>query len=176
MTGTPHLVLIGLMGAGKTTVGRRCARKLDRALVDTDDVVVAQAGMTIDDIFRHAGGEARFRELERAAIADIVASPAPLVIATGGGAVLDPENRKSLRANAVVVWLRAPVDVLAERVGDGNVRPLLHGDPRAALARLDKLREPAYEATAHRVVETAGKTLDEVTDAVLDAYEVVSVR
>ncbi len=166
---TSHLVLIGLMGAGKTTVGRRCAKRLGRELVDTDEVVVAQAGMPIDRIFRD-GGEERFRELERAAIADVVASPAPLVIASGGGAVLDAENRRLLRSAGVVVWLRAPADVLAGRVGDGRERPLLNGDARTTLTRLEKLREPAYEAAAHRIVDTEGKDLDEVTDAVLEAF------
>jgi shikimate kinase len=166
-----HLVLIGLMGAGKTSVGRRCARTLDRQFVDTDDVVIANAGMTVDDIFRHAGGEPRFRELERAAIADIVASPAPLVIATGGGSVLDAENRRVLRAAGVVVWLRAPADVLAARVGDDRTRPLLRGGAPGALARWEKLREPAYEAAAHCIVDTAELGLDEVADAVLGAFQ-----
>jgi shikimate kinase len=107
-----HLVLVGLMGAGKTTVGQACAARLGRAFVDTDDLVVTLAGVPFDEIWRD-GGEPRFRELERAAVADACASPDPLVIACGGGAVLDPDNRARLRAAGVVVWLRAPVDVLA---------------------------------------------------------------
>src|SRR5689334_6272521 len=107
-----HLALVGLMGAGKTTVGRRCATRLDRPFVDTDDVIATAAGQSIPEIFA-SGGEAHFRELERAAIADVCASPAALVIACGGGAVLDPENRRALRASGVVVWLRAPAEILA---------------------------------------------------------------
>src|SRR6185312_9210730 len=87
-----HLILIGLMGAGKTTVGKRCADRLDRSFVDTDDVVVSLAGMPVDEVFA-TFGEPRFRELERSAVGDVAASPAPLVIACGGGTVLDPDNR-----------------------------------------------------------------------------------
>jgi shikimate kinase len=167
-----HLVLVGLMGAGKTTVGRRCAERLGRPFVDTDDVVVAHAGMKVDEIFRNAG-EPQFRELERAAVADVAASPEPLVIACGGGVVLDPENRRALRASGFVVWLRASTATLAARVGDGSTRPLLAGDAPGALDRLARLREPAYEAAAHCEVDTVDKTLNVVTDEVLAAFEAV---
>jgi shikimate kinase len=165
-----HLVLIGLMGAGKTTVGRRCAARLGREFVDTDDVVTLNAAMAIEDIFR-TGGEVHFRELERVAVADVCASPAPLVISCGGGAVLEPENRRVLRASGVVVWLRAPVAVLAARVGDGPSRPLLAGDPAAALGRLEKLREPMYESAAHCIVDTEVLDHEAVADAVIAAFE-----
>src|SRR5215207_6645136 len=110
-----HLVLIGLMGSGKTTVGRICAERLERAFVDTDDLVIANSGMSVDDIFA-AHGEPGFRAIERTVIADVCASPAPLVVATGGGSVLDPENRTLLRTAGIVVWLRAPAATLAQRV------------------------------------------------------------
>jgi len=165
-----HLILVGLMGAGKTTVGQRCAKRLGRAFVDTDDVVIATAHMSVDEIFA-AGGEPRFRELERAAVADVCASPAPLVIACGGGSVLDPENRRQLRAAGVVVWLQATPDELAVRVGDGATRPLLRNDPHGSLTRLARLREPAYEATAHCAVVTDGLDVDTVADAVIGAFE-----
>src|SRR5262245_40143125 len=96
-----HVVLVGLMGAGKTTVGRRCAALLDRPFVDTDDVVVATVGMPVSEVFERYG-EARFRELEAAAVAEVTASPTPLVIACGGGAVLDPANRRRLHAAGLV--------------------------------------------------------------------------
>jgi shikimate kinase len=168
--GDKHLILVGLMGAGKTTVGRRCAQRLGREFVDTDDLVIMRAGMPIDEIFATAG-EAHFRTLERDVIADVCASPAPLVVACGGGAVLDPENRRQLRGAGVVVWLRASVAVLAARVGDGSARPLLAGGPAAALSRLDRLREPLYEAAADCAVDTDGIDADAVGDAVLAAYE-----
>jgi shikimate kinase len=102
-----HLVLIGLMGAGKTSVGSECARRLRRDFVDTDDLVVRTADMTIASIFAE-GGESRFRAIEREVVTDVCASPRPLVIACGGGTVLDPENRRALRGSGIVVWLRAP--------------------------------------------------------------------
>jgi shikimate kinase len=164
-----HLVLVGLMGAGKSTVGARCAERLGRPFVDTDDEIVTRAGMAFDDIWS-TGGEARFRALEREVIADVCASPDPLVIASGGGAIVDTENRQRFRATGVVVWLHAPTAVLAARVGDGATRPLLAGDPAGALARLGAARQDAYEASADAVVETADREVDEVADAVLGAY------
>lgn len=165
-----QLVLVGLMGAGKTTVGRRCAERLGRAFVDTDDVAEKFAMMPVPD-YLSTHGEPAFRELERNAVAQVCASPESLVIACGGGTVLDPENRKQLRGVGVVVWLRAPAAVLATRVGDGRSRPLIAHDPPSALARLELLREPAYEATAHRTVDTDGLEIDEVVDAVLRSFE-----
>jgi shikimate kinase len=165
-----HLILVGLMGAGKTTVGKRCAEKLERAFVDTDDIVRANTGMTVDEIFV-TGGEGEFRKYERIAVSDVCASPAPLVIACGGGVVLDPDNRKDLRAAGVVVWLQATPDELATRVGDGSTRPLLRNDPPGALARLARLRGPAYESAAHEIVDTTGRDIETVADAVLAAYE-----
>ena len=165
--GARHLVLVGLMGAGKTTVGARCAELLGRPFVDTDDVVEAAAGHSVAEIFA-AEGERGFRRRERQAVADVCASPAPLVIACGGGAVLDPANRACLRASGFVVWLHAEPAVLAARVGPGEGRPLLapHG-AAATLERLDLLRAPAYEAAADVTVETADRSVDEVADAVV---------
>jgi len=167
--GRRHLVLIGLMGAGKTTVGRECARRLSRPFVDTDDLVTAAAQMSVEQIFAEAG-EAAFRKLEHDVVADVCASPEPLVVACGGGAVLDPENRRALRATGVVVWLRAPAATLAARVGDGSTRPLLRDGAAPALARLERLREPAYESTAHVSVDTDAIDVDEVAGAVLAAF------
>ena len=168
-----HLVLVGLMGAGKTTVGRVCAQRLDRDFVDTDDVVTRLAGMSVPELFA-TGGEARFRALERDAVADVCASPAPLVIGCGGGTVADAGNRRALSAAGFVVWLRAPVEVLAGRVGDGDDRPLLRGDPRGALTRLAAMRDAAYDAVADVEVDTEGRGVDDVATAVLDAFCAVS--
>ena len=173
MSGRQQLVLVGLMGAGKSTVGALCAQRLGRAFVDTDDLIVAQAAMPVEEIFR-TGGEARFRELERSVVADVCASPVPLVIASGGGAVVDADNRRRLRDAGVVVWLHAPTEVLAARVGDGATRPLLAGDPHGALARLSAARQDAYSAAADRVIETEGRNVDEVADAVLAAFAEVA--
>ncbi len=166
-----HLALVGLMGAGKSTVGRECARRLARPFVDTDDVAVELSGLRdVAEIFA-AGGEQLFRTHERSAVADVCVSPEPLVIACGGGVVLDSQNRKALRASSVVVWLRAPVAELVKRCGDGSTRPLLRGDPAAALTRLERLRAPAYEAAAHCVVETEGLDRAAVAEVVLAEYE-----
>ena len=168
-----HLVLVGLMGAGKTTVGQRCAEVLDRAFLDTDDLVEANTRMGVAEIFEHHG-EQQFRILERDAVADACASPAPLVIACGGGAVLDAENRRRLRAAGVVVWLQASPAALGARVtadADGE-RPLLAG-PAPATATLERLgaqREPSYEAAAHLQVDTEGRTVDEVAATVVKEF------
>jgi shikimate kinase len=165
-----HLVLIGLMGAGKTTVGRRCAGQLGRPFVDLDDVVLTMTGMPFGEFFA-TYGEPAFRELERQAVVDVTASPEPLVVACGGGTAVDPENRRRLRAAGTVVWLRAPVAVLAQRVGTGVTRPLLVGDPVGSLARLGAAREAAYDAAAHAAVDTEGLDIDAVTRAVLDVFQ-----
>jgi shikimate kinase len=165
-----HLVLIGLMGAGKSTVGMECARRLERTFVDTDDLVQQTAHMTVEAIFAD-GGESRFRELEHVVVADVCASPEPLVIACGGGTVLDPENRRALRAAGIVVWLRAPAAILLARVGDSSRRPLLREDPAGVLARLERLREPAYGAAAHVWVDTSDLSVAMVAGAVLSEFE-----
>jgi shikimate kinase len=166
-----HLVLVGLMGAGKTSVGRRCAAKLERPFVDTDELVETTTGMRVAELFETQGEQA-FRALERAAIADATASPDPLVIACGGGAVLDPESRRLLRAAGFVVWLRADPAVLSDRVTrQPGTRPLLAGAPPAAtLERLAVLRAGAYEAAAHAVVDTDGLSQDAVTDEVIAVF------
>ena len=165
-----HLILIGLMGAGKTTVGRECALRLGRSFVDTDDLVASSARLSVEAIFA-TQGEPAFRALERLVVADVCASPEPLVIACGGGTVVDPENRRSLRAAGVVVWLLAPAATLLTRVGDTSARPLLRDDPAGALTRLSRLREMTYQAASHASVDTDGVDVDAVTDAVLSAYD-----
>jgi shikimate kinase len=163
-----HLVLVGLMGAGKTTVGERCAQRLARPFVDTDDLVQALAGRPVADLFA-TDGEAAFRALERQAVADACASPIPLVIACGGGAVLDPTSRRLLHSAGFVVWLRARPGVLAERVDADQVeRPLLAGGALPTLTRLAEARAPAYEGVADVTVTTDDRSPDEVADAVLE--------
>jgi shikimate kinase len=165
-----HLVLIGLMGAGKTTVGERCAELLDRAFLDTDELVVAAAGIPFDELWA-AEGEQGFRARERVAVVDVVASPEPLVISCGGGTVLDPDNRQSLRERGVVVWLKASSAALASRLTGEDTRPLLAGGDRTAtLERLSAQREPAYEGAAHLSVDTEGRTVDEVAARVVEEF------
>jgi shikimate kinase len=112
-----------------------------------------------------------FRALERVVVADVCASPEPLVVACGGGTVVDPDNRRALRRAGLVVWLRAPVATLLDRVGDPSDRPLLRDDPEGALLRLGRLREMTYEAASHASVETDGLDVAAVADAVLSVFE-----
>jgi shikimate kinase len=165
-----HLVLVGLMGAGKTTVGRRCAELLGRDFIDTDELVVATAGMSFDELWA-TEGEQGFRKGERVAVADAVASPEPLVISCGGGAVLDAHNRRALRETGFVVWLDAAPAALSLRLTGEDTRPLLVGGDRiATLERLRALREPAYEAAAHVTVDTDGRSIDDVADRVIKEF------
>jgi shikimate kinase len=166
------LVLIGLMGAGKTTVGGRCAADLGRPFVDTDDLIVAQAGASVPEIFA-AEGESGFRARERAVVADVAASPDPLVIACGGGAMVDADSRRAVRATGFVVWLVGAPGELAARVErDGTAtRPMLAGTPTVAtLTRLQGIRAGAYEEAADARVATDGQDVDAVTHLVLAAY------
>ncbi len=167
-----HLVLVGLMGSGKSTVGRRCAERLGRTFVDVDDRVEATAGRSVAEIFA-ADGEAGFRALERTALAEACGSADLLVIACGGGAMLDEGNRDRARAHGCVVWLTAEPATLADRVGAGAARarrPLLAGSdaPEATLGRLAEERAGVYAAAAHAVVATDGRTVDEVATSVLE--------
>lgn len=145
-----HVVLVGLMGVGKSTVGRRLAKELERPFADADEQVELAAGLAVPAIFRRDGEDA-FRRLEAEVLADLVSRPHPLVIAAGGGVVTRPENR-ALLAEVVVVWLRASAAFLARRT-DPTHRPLLAGDAEGALARLLVEREPLYEAVADIVVD-----------------------
>ena len=124
------------MGAGKSAVGRRLARRLGWDLFDSDRQVEAMTGRTVPEIWR-ADGEAAFRLLERQVLADALASTTPKVVAAAGGVVLDEENRRLLRQHRPVVWLRAPIETLIVRVRKGEGRPLLDDDPAAAMRRLD---------------------------------------
>lgn len=173
----PHLVLIGLMGAGKSTVGQVCAERLRRPFVDTDALVETAAGAPVREVFA-AEGESGFRAREAVAVADAVASPEPLVIACGGGAVLDPANRRALAANGFVIWLRAAPEALAARVGtDDRDRPLLAGGTSVAtLARLARLRADAYAVSAHATVDTDDLRVGEVADRVLAAFAAREAR
>jgi shikimate kinase len=137
------VALVGMMGAGKTSVGRRLAARLGVPFKDADQEIEAAAGLTVAEIFaRH--GEPEFRAGERRVIARLLAEP-PHVLATGGGAYIDPDTRAAMKAGAFTIWLRAPVDVLLGRVGKRPTRPLLNNaDPRGTLERLLAQREPVY--------------------------------
>jgi shikimate kinase len=147
------IALIGLMGAGKSTVGRRLARRIDLPFVDADREIEIAAGLSIAEIFEHYG-EASFRDGERRVLARLVEGP-PQVIATGGGAFIDAETRALILARCITIWLDAEVETLAKRVARRDHRPLLRGkDPRVLLQSLAEARAPIY-AQAHLTVRGA---------------------
>ncbi len=147
------IVLVGLMGAGKTSVGKRLAAALNLPFRDSDDEVERAAGRTVAEIFSERG-EAEFRDGERRVIARLVDEP-PHVLATGGGAFIHPETRALIKAKAVSIWLKADIDVLLRRVSRKADRPLLQaGDPRRILEDLAAKRHPIY-AEADITVESA---------------------
>jgi shikimate kinase len=143
------IVLVGLMGAGKSSVGRRLAAELDLAFVDADEEIEKAAGQTVAELFAEHG-EAYFREGERKVIARLLRS-GPQVLAAGGGAYMTPETRANIRRNGISVWLRAELPVLMRRVGKRDHRPLLKAaDPEAIMRRLIEERYPVYaEADIH---------------------------
>jgi len=163
-----HIVLVGMMGSGKTSVGRRVAEALDRPLIDTDTLVEQRTGRTVREIFE-AEGEAAFRAVEAEAVADAVAWPEPAVIAAAGGVVLYPASRDHLHEAGTVVWLSATPETLAGRVRTGDHRPLLGDDPEPVLRRLLEERRGLYEALADAVVVVDDLTTEQVAECVLAA-------
>jgi len=146
-----HVVLVGMPGAGKSSVGRRLARELSRPFADADEQLELAAGRTIPQIFRD-DGEATFRRLETQTLSELVSRHTPLVIAAGGGAVISEENRLLLSEHSIVVWLRGSAEFLVGRT-DPTHRPLLVEDPMAAYERLDRERSGHYESVADEIVD-----------------------
>lgn len=151
-TANTNLFLIGLMGAGKTTLGRRLAAQLNRAFYDSDQVICERTGVSVPTIFEMEG-EAGFRAREAAVINELTARSG-IVLATGGGAVLREENRRRLAARGTVIYLHAAPEILLERTRSDKNRPLLQvADPLAKLRALYHARDPLYRAAADLVVE-----------------------
>ncbi|WP_341679454.1 shikimate kinase [Niveibacterium sp. SC-1] len=147
-----NIVLVGLMGSGKTTVGKALARKLGVPFVDSDHEIEARTGVRIPTIFE-VEGEIGFRRRESQMVAELCARDG-IVIATGGGAVMDPENRRVMRADAWVVYLDVPVKLLYERTRHDENRPLLQvADPLAKLESLRAQRDPLYREVADFVLD-----------------------
>lgn len=164
-----NIVLIGLMGSGKTTVGRILAVRLQREFYDTDEMVERETGQTVSEIFA-VEGQRRFRALESEAIR-AVAALRGRVIAVGGGAVTVPANVTHLRATGDLVWLDAdPAELAARCAAEGvELRPLLAGgDPAERIAALRTARHADYVAAAAHRIDTGGMTPEEVADAVLE--------
>jgi shikimate kinase len=161
------IVMVGMMGAGKSAIGRRLAQRLGLPFVDADAEIERAAGATIEEIFEKHG-EAVFRDGERRVIARLLDGPVG-VLATGGGAFMDPETRARIRSRAVTVWLKADIETILERVARRGHRPLLkNGDPREILTRLMAQRNPIY-AEADITVETGNTPTAATVERVIEA-------
>lgn len=168
MSPVKHLVLVGMMGSGKTTVGKRLQERTGRVFYDTDAWVEREEKMPITEIF-WAKGEAYFRRCESKAIDEVLALPAS-IIATGGGAFINRENREKLLEKAVVFYLKAEPRTLNIRVNGDDTRPLLAGvDGLAMLTEILMNREPFY-ALAHYVVKTDDQAVDGIADEILKHF------
>jgi len=164
------IVLIGLMGAGKSSVGQRLAERLGVPFADSDAEIERAAAMSIAEIFERYG-EPHFRDGERRVIARLLQEP-PMVLATGGGAFMNPETRALIAQGATSVWLKAGLDLLVSRTAGRTHRPLLNrGNPRETLARLIRDRYPVYAEAAVTVESEAGFTHDEMASRIIAALE-----
>ncbi len=173
LLGTRSLVLVGLMGAGKSTVGRRLAQSLKLPFRDADHEIEAAAGMTIPEIFA-IHGEDHFRDGERRVIARLL-QDGPIVLATGGGAFMNEETRGRIAEKGISIWLKADLDVLMRRVRKRATRPLLQNpDPEGTMRRLMEQRHPVY-ATADITVDSHeaphDKVVSELVKALRDWFE-----
>ena len=163
------IVLVGLMGVGKSTVGRRLAKRLGLPFVDSDTAIQDAAGYSAAEVFERFGEE-DFRDGERRLVARLVDGEVR-VIATGGGVFVDPRTRELLNTRAITVWLDAPIDILADRTARRDTRPLLrNGDPKGTLERLAREREPSY-ASAHIHVKSGDGAHRDVVESIVKALE-----
>lgn len=168
------LVLVGLPGSGKSTVGRQLARRLGLPFTDTDHAIEQRIGCSIREFFEREG-EAAFRDIEEATIAEQV-QQAVGVLATGGGAVLRPANRERLRAGGHVVYLRSTPEELFRRLRNDTNRPLLQvDDPLARLRALYDERDPLYRETAHFIIETGRPSVRTLVNMILMQLELAGV-
>lgn len=165
------IVLVGLMGAGKSTIGRRLARTLDMEFKDSDDEITEAAGCSISDLF-YIHGESIFRDLEKRVISRLLTDGQRKVMATGGGAWMNPEIRDLTRQHAQSVWLRADIEILLNRVARKNTRPLLEqGDKRAILEKMMQERYPVY-AEADMIIDSDNGSHEAIVKRILHALEV----
>lgn len=161
-----NIILVGLMGAGKTTVGRALAKKLQRRFIDSDHEIEARTGASIPLIFEIEGEEG-FRQREAEVIRDLASQPG-IVLATGGGAILRPENRAALKAGGIVIYLRASISSILQRTSHDKSRPLLQtADPRRRLEELTRVREPLYLEVADMVIETGRPNVQSLVQTIL---------
>lgn len=170
LTPTSNIFLVGLMGSGKTTIGRALAKKLNLRFVDADHEIEARTGASIPLIFE-IEGEASFRQREADVIRDLSAQQG-IVLATGGGAVLNEQSRRYLHERGTVIYLRASVNSILQRTSHDRNRPLLQtADPRARIEELSKQRAPLYEEVAHITIETGRPNVQSVVQNILSQLE-----
>lgn len=157
---------MGMMGCGKTTVGTALAARTGWEYLDNDELVHRATGETTPDVLRERG-ERAMREAESAALTEALSIPVPVIAAVAGGIVEDPADRERLRAGGYVVFLRARISTLADRVGSGEGRPWLQPDPAAALARLYRGREELYRQAATVILDVDEATPDELAESII---------
>ncbi len=165
------IILVGLMGAGKSTIGRRLAKVLGVEFKDSDDEIVEAAGCSISDIF-YIHGEAIFRDLEKRVLTRLITDGVPKILATGGGAWINADIRNIAKKHASSVWLKADLDVLVDRVSRKSTRPLLeNGDKHAILQKMLAERSPIY-ALADEHIDSDKGTHEEIIKAILDSLNI----
>ena len=170
LNSTTNIFLVGLMGSGKTTIGRALAKRLNKRFVDADHEIEARTGASIPLIFE-IEGEASFRQREADVICDLTAQEG-IVLATGGGAVLNETSRHLLKERGIVVYLRASVSSILQRTSHDRNRPLLQtADPKARIEELSQQRGPLYEEVAHITVETGRPNVQSVVQNILAQLE-----
>ena len=167
---TNNIFLVGLMGSGKTTIGRSLAKKLNLRFVDADQEIEARTGASITLIFE-IEGEASFRQREADVIRDLTAQQG-IVLATGGGAILNETSRQFLRERGTVVYLRASVASILQRTSHDKNRPLLQTpDPKAKIEEISRQRSPLYQEVAHIIIETGRPNVHSVVQNILSLLE-----
>jgi len=163
------VALVGMMGAGKSSVGKRLAARLNLPFRDADEEIEKAAGCSITEIFERYG-EPAFRDGERRVIARLLSEP-PQILATGGGAFIDPQTHAEIKKKAVSIWIKAPIDVLVERVSRRDNRPLLkNGDPREIIERLLAQRDPIY-AEADLSIDSAAGPHAQAVERIVEALK-----
>lgn len=176
-TSLPNIILIGLMGCGKTTIGKELNRETKLRFTDTDQQIERQAGMSIPQIFK-TYGESHFRELETALLRQMqTGGKQSRIISTGGGITIRPENRELLKKLGFVVWLHTDVDTLYQRISRCTNRPLLQTpNPRSVLEHLLEERHEFYRETAHLTIDTANLHIHEIAFGILESARVFRSR
>jgi shikimate kinase len=164
-----NIVLVGFMGTGKTTVGKLISEKTGMPLLDMDSLIVERAGKSINEIFAE-DGEPHFRSLERALTQELSVKEG-LIISTGGGIVLNPDNIADFEKNGLVVCLLASAETVLERVRHDSARPLLAGDKETKIIELLETRKPLYEAINHKIDTNGRPTPEPTAQEIIDLYE-----